>query len=177
MKMLNNNVYLLLGGNQGDVSATFGKALLLIEERVGKVVRSSGEYVSRAWGMPADTPDFLNKAICVSTSLEPFELLKVCKEIEQEFGRAVSVGVSESADGVVIDAGMAAYSSRPIDIDIIFYGDIVYNNTHLFIPHPLASVRKFVLEPLNEICPDYLHPVLRKTVGELLDEVCRCTPQ
>ncbi len=176
MKMLNNNVYLLLGGNQGDVSATFDNALLLIKERVGKIMRLSGEYVSCAWGMPADTPDFLNKAICVNTCLEPLELLKVCKEIEQEFGRAMAVGVSEGTD-VVADAETAIYSSRPIDIDIIFYGDIVYNNTHLFIPHPLASVRKFVLEPLNEICPDYLHPVLRKTVGELLGEFCRCTPQ
>ncbi|MDR1739429.1 MAG: 2-amino-4-hydroxy-6-hydroxymethyldihydropteridine diphosphokinase, partial [Bacteroidales bacterium] len=157
-------VYLLLGGNQGDVSATFRNAQLLIEERVGKIVRLSGEYVSRAWGMPAGTPDFLNKAICVSTSLEPLELLKVCKGIEQDFGRAVFAYLSENtAAAAVVNAEAAAYLSRPIDIDIIFYGNMIYNNPQLFIPHPLASVRKFVLEPLNEICPDYWHPVLRKT--------------
>jgi 2-amino-4-hydroxy-6-hydroxymethyldihydropteridine diphosphokinase len=136
----------------------------MLENRAGRVITQSGIYSSAAWNMPiesmpAENRVFLNMAVEIETELSPLKLLNVCKKIEREFGRDT------------LQCACTDYRSRPIDIDIIFYDDIVYNNTRLFIPHPLAHIREFVLKPLCEICPDKIHPLYRKTVRELFVEL------
>jgi 2-amino-4-hydroxy-6-hydroxymethyldihydropteridine diphosphokinase len=169
---MTHTVWLLLGGNEGDVAATFDGALALLEERAGCIVSRSGRYSSSPWNMCSESV-FLNMAVEMETVLPPLELLDVCKEIERVFGRTAlpSASVSSVAVSVAVLAtapdSSTAYQSRPLDIDIIFYDDIIYSNPRLFIPHPLAHVRKFVLTPLNEICPNKIHPLYGKTVGEL----------
>ena len=156
---MKHKAWLSLGGNEGDVASTFNGALVMIADRVGRIVSQSSIYSSAAWNMaienmPAENRVFLNMAIEVETALPPLELLDICKNIERKFGRNT-------------DTGCGAYKSRSLDIDIIFYDNIVYNNPRLFIPHPLAHVREFVLKPLCEICPDKVHPVFNKTVTDL----------
>jgi 2-amino-4-hydroxy-6-hydroxymethyldihydropteridine diphosphokinase len=156
---MKHSAWLLLGGNEGDVALTFNGALVMIAGKVGRIVLKSDIYSSAAWNMavesmPVENRVFLNMAIEVETELPPLELLDTCKNIEREFGRG-------------IDTNYSAYKSRPLDIDIIFYDSMIYNNPRLFIPHPLVHVRLFVLKPLCEICPDKMHPVLNKTVNDL----------
>jgi 2-amino-4-hydroxy-6-hydroxymethyldihydropteridine diphosphokinase len=156
-----HTVWLLLGGNEGNVAATLNNALILLEKRVGRIISRSEIYCSAAWNMevesmPAENRIFSNMAVEVETSLQPLELLDACKETEKKLGR-----------NPVVNMDYDVYKSRPIDIDIIFYDDIIYNNPRLFIPHPLAHIREFVLNPLNEICPDKVHPLYGKTIKTL----------
>jgi 2-amino-4-hydroxy-6-hydroxymethyldihydropteridine diphosphokinase len=147
-----HKAWILLGGNEGDVVSTFNGAIAALVERAGHIVSRSTVYSSAAWNME-NGGMFLNMALEIETVLPPLELLDVCKEIECDFGRS---------------AATSTYRSRTLDIDIIFYDDIIYNNPRLFIPHPLAHIRKFVLNPLSTICPDKIHPLYGKTVSELL---------
>ena len=111
-------VALLLGGNQGDVKRTLQTAQQLINSRVGAVLRCSHRYESEPWGFPA-AQRFSNQALEVSTDLSPLEVLDACQGIERELGR------NRAAEAIEKASSGAAYSSRPIDIDIIFYGDEV----------------------------------------------------
>ena len=109
-------VALLLGGNQGDVKRTLQTAQQLINSRVGAVLRCSHRYESAPWGFPA-AQRFSNQALEVSTDLSPLEVLDACQQIERELGR------NRAAEAVEKASSGAAYSSRPIDIDIIFWGE------------------------------------------------------
>ena len=155
-------VALLLGGNQGDVKRTLQTAQQLINSRVGAVLRCSHRYESEPWGFPA-AQRFSNQALEVSTDLSPLEVLDACQGIERELGRNRAAEASEKA------SSGAAYSSRPIDIDIIFYGDEVIDDERLTVPHPLLAEREFALQPLAEIMRRHRHPVTGVTVGEMLD--------
>ena len=146
-------VALLLGGNQGDVKRTLQTAQQLINSRVGAVLRCSHRYESEPWGFPA-AQRFSNQALEVSTDLSG---------IERELGR------NRAAEAIEKASSGAAYSSRPIDIDIIFYGDEVIDDERLTVPHPLLAEREFALQPLAEIMRRHRHPVTGVTVGEMLD--------
>ena len=155
-------VALLLGGNQGDVKRTLQTAQQLINSRVGAVLRCSHRYESEPWGFPA-AQRFSNQALEVSTDLSPLEVLDACQGIERELGR------NRAAEAIEKASSGAAYSSRPIDIDIIFYGDEVIDDERLPVPHPLLAEREFALQPLAEIMRRHRHPVTGVTVGEMLD--------
>ena len=146
-------IYLGLGTNLGYKEMNHRVAVQKIEERIGKVISLSAFYATAPWGFQSDNI-FLNAAAGVETSLSPFDILERTQRIEQEIGR-----LHKSHDGV--------YSDRLIDIDLLLYGDKILQDERLSLPHPLMAERKFVLEPLAEIAPDVVHPVLHKTIREL----------
>jgi 2-amino-4-hydroxy-6-hydroxymethyldihydropteridine diphosphokinase len=148
-----NKAYLLTGGNQGDRRLHMQQARTNIELICGQVIQDSSIYETAPWGK-TDQPDFLNQVLLIETKLDPVTLLELILSIEETGGRTRS----------------EKNAPRTIDIDILFYNDLVLNLPGLSIPHPRIAQRRFVLEPLNEISPDYIHPVLRKTISRLLLE-------
>lgn len=145
-------VYLSLGSNLGNREEKLLEALSLIEKGCGTIIDKSGIHRSAPWGYKSDK-EFLNMAISLNTTLQAAELLEEIQLIEGLLGRS---RIEE------------AYSDRPIDIDIVFYDQIVIQSPDLTIPHPLMEQRGFVLEPLMEIAADYRHPILKKTIRELM---------
>ncbi|MFP4065014.1 MAG: 2-amino-4-hydroxy-6-hydroxymethyldihydropteridine diphosphokinase [Bacteroidales bacterium] len=152
-----HRVYLLFGGNQGDVQRAFSLAFSRMQEVGIFPVRESALYKSEPWGMDPNKPDFLNKVVLVKTPMSPGDLLRNLQAIEKQLGR-------ERQAGKVL--------SRVIDLDILFYDDLVMDSPELTIPHPRLHLRKFTLIPLHEIDPGLTHPRLKQTVSELL-ESCR----
>lgn len=148
------------------------QATVLIQERIGTVVLASSTYETAPWGDfeveggASGVACFLNRALVVETPLTAHETLRAALGIEKELGR-----VRPDA-GHVGNASMARlYHSRPMDIDLIFWDGDIIDTPDLQIPHPRAHLRRFVLEPMAELIPDYRHPVLGKTVAELLGEL------
>ncbi|MCK0161717.1 2-amino-4-hydroxy-6-hydroxymethyldihydropteridine diphosphokinase [Allomuricauda sp. F6463D] len=148
-------VYLSLGSNLGNRLANLQKAIFRIQQSAGNILDISSVYKNPAIGFEGD--DFLNIVLSLLTPLEPKTLLDLLLQIEQDFGRV------RSGNG---------YSSRTLDIDIIYYGTEVINNDYLVIPHPQMQHRNFVLKPLSDIAPQFYHPVLQKDTRNLLQE-CR----
>ena len=147
-------VVLLTGGNTGDVKRTLQAAQQLINARVGAVLRCSHRYESKPWGFDAEQ-HFSNQALEVSTDLQPLEVLEAVQAIEQELGRnRAAEAVEKARTGV-------AYTSRPIDIDILFYDDEVIASERLTVP------REFALAPLCEIMRQRRHPVTGQTMEEM----------
>ncbi|MDE6446532.1 MAG: 2-amino-4-hydroxy-6-hydroxymethyldihydropteridine diphosphokinase [Alistipes sp.] len=155
-------VILLAGGNLGDVKRTLQCAQQSVNSRIGAVLRCSHRYESEPWGFRADGR-FFNQALEVSTDLRPEEVLDAVQQIERELGRNRAAETLEKA------SSGARYVSRPIDIDIIFYDDLVINSERLTVPHPRLAEREFALVPLCEIVRGRRHPVSGLTVGEMLD--------
>jgi 2-amino-4-hydroxy-6-hydroxymethyldihydropteridine diphosphokinase len=148
-----NQVYVLLGGNQPNTYQLFVEARDLLEMSVGEILAVSRLYKSQSWGFDSDDL-FLNQVVCLLTALQPLELLDVILGIEKKLGR--------------IRQG-AGYSSRSIDIDILFYNHLIINEPELIIPHPRLHLRNFTLVPLNEIAPDLNHPLFNKPIHQLLE--------
>lgn len=148
-----STAYLSLGTNQGDLKENLQGALRLLEERAGRILEVSSFLETEPWGFRSSNR-FLNAAVILETALEPLDLLSELQGIERKMGRT-----KKSHDGI--------YQDRSMDIDIIFYDDCIINHPKLTIPHPLAHKRAFVMDVMAEIAPDYVHPLLLKTVGEL----------
>ena len=147
-------VYFGLGTNLGDKEQNLRLAVRKIEERVGKVVSLSAFYATAPWGFSSEHT-FLNAAACVETLLPPLSVLHLTQEIEREIGRThMPVG--------------GGYGERAIAIDLLLYADRVLDTPELKLPHPLMHERRFVMEPLAEIAPDLVHPILKKKMRELL---------
>ncbi len=149
-----DQVFLLLGGNIGDVTATFTKAIKLIGD-FARVVKTSGLYTTEAWGME-NAENFTNQALLITTDLAPVALLQRLKDIEQNLGRT-----SKTSDD-------NQYESRSLDIDILLWGDMVITTEDLVIPHPRMHQRNFTLVPLAELASEFTHPTLICTIAELL---------
>jgi 2-amino-4-hydroxy-6-hydroxymethyldihydropteridine diphosphokinase len=152
-----NKAYLLTGGNEGDRYRNMQQARTNIEHICGRILQVSSVYETAPWGK-TDQADFLNQVLLVETKLSPRDLLNAIFLIEEKGGRKRTV----------------KNAPRTIDIDILFYNRLVLEEPGLSIPHPRIAERRFVLEPLNEISPAFLHPVLGKTIHELLLE---CTDE
>jgi 2-amino-4-hydroxy-6-hydroxymethyldihydropteridine diphosphokinase len=142
-------VYLALGSNLGDRAANLKQAIAALTPQM-EVKSKSQVYETPPWGIE-DQPKFLNQAVKVTTYLEPEQLLKHLKRLEVALGRKESV----------------PNGPRLIDIDILFYDDLILNKPSLVIPHPRLHERGFVLLPLMDIAPDLVHPVNKKSVREM----------
>ena len=146
-----NISYLLIGGNEGDRVAALAAARTHIEATAGPIRNASSLYETAPWGK-TDQADFLNQALQVETLLDAPALMDMLLEIEAQLGRART----------------EKYGSRIIDIDILFFNDAIIRQPRLVIPHPEIQNRRFVLTPMEEIAPFYIHPVLGVSVRELL---------
>ena len=148
-----HQVYLLLGSNLGDRQAHLNTALKLIEEMAGTVLRNSSIYETAAWGKE-DQAGFLNQALLVETTLQPEVLLDTLLNCEKYCGRLRK----------------EKWDARTIDIDILYYDDIVFDTENLKIPHPLIQERRFVLVPMVEIASHLVHPILKMSQKQLLEK-------
>lgn len=149
--------YLCLGSNIGDKITYLQQAVkMLTSTGMVTVVRSSAFYETEPWGQK-DLEWFVNTVIEVKTKLPPRELLNLCKKIEKQMGRE--------------DNPKTGYSNRNIDIDILFYGDLIVDEKDLIIPHEHLHERAFALVPLLELIPDYEHPKYGKSLLQLHEEL------
>ena len=147
--------YLALGSNLGNRLASLKNAISNLTPQMD-VKKKSPVYETPPWGH-TDQPPFLNQCVMVETYLEPENLLPHLKRLETVLGREPTF----------------ENGPRVIDIDILFYDDLILNTPPLVIPHPRMHTRGFVLVPLNDIAPDVVHPVLGKPISELLLDVER----
>ncbi len=149
-----NRSYLLLGSNLDDRVKNIEVALYELKNSGIIISKKSSLYNTIPWGY-TEQPEFLNQAIECLTSLNPIDLLRTVKKIEKKMGRKDTI----------------RYGPRIIDIDIIFYNNIIFKSEELIIPHPLMHKRNFVLKPLCEIAPNFIHPELKLSIKELLDNL------
>ena len=150
-------VCLSLGSNLGPRETYLRKALQALDKELGSLVKCSSFYETLPWGFSSDSL-FLNAAACFDALLSPEEVLAVTQQIEKSLGRK-----EKSRQG--------QYADRCIDIDILLYDDKVMQTPDMILPHPHMAERMFVLEPLAEIMPHLLHPLLRKTILQLKEEL------
>ena len=148
--------YLGLGTNVGNKRRNMITAAALLAERVGDILALSGFYETEPWGFESEN-FFLNAAVKLKTSFSPLEVLQITQQIEKELGR------TEKSNGV--------YPDRIIDIDILLHEDEVLQIPELTLPHPLMHERKFVMDPLAEIAPFVVHPVLKERIIDLKERL------
>ncbi|MFN5023140.1 MAG: 2-amino-4-hydroxy-6-hydroxymethyldihydropteridine diphosphokinase [Chitinophagaceae bacterium] len=148
-----NKAYLLIGGNMGDRLANLEMAKLAIHQEIGSILLSSSMYETAAWGKE-DQPAFLNQALLIETNLIAHDLMMALLAIEKNMGRIRQEHLGP----------------RTIDLDIIFFNDQIIDSANLTIPHPQMQKRNFVLTPLKEIAPNFIHPILKKSITQLLTD-------
>ncbi len=148
-----NSVFISLGGNLGNTREIFKNVYAEIEKKLGPITKKSSIYQTAAWG-PIPQPDFLNQVLLLSTESMPETVMAILLDIEESLGR-----IREERWG-----------PRVIDLDILFYEDLIQSTELLQLPHPEIANRKFVLIPLVEIAADKTHPISQKTMSELLAE-------
>jgi 2-amino-4-hydroxy-6-hydroxymethyldihydropteridine diphosphokinase len=146
-----NTVYILLGSNIGNSKAQLLLATEKIEIKIGEIIKASSLYATEAWGKK-DQPNFINQVLIVETKLEAANLIKTVLVIEKDMGRKRTI----------------KNAPRIIDIDILFFNNEIINTKNLIVPHPEIQNRRFVLVPLVELSPFYMHPSIKKKVSELL---------
>jgi 2-amino-4-hydroxy-6-hydroxymethyldihydropteridine diphosphokinase len=150
-----NTAYLLTGSNLGESASQLTLANQYISQKCGKIITQSAVYQTAPWGNQ-DQPFFLNQAIKLATDLEPEALMQELLHIETLMGRIRTI----------------KYGPRVIDLDILFFNDLIINKPILQLPHPAMAERRFVLVPMAEIAPTQVHPVYNKTIQTLLID-CR----
>lgn len=148
-----NTLFVITGGNLGDKKKNMAYAAHQIESRIGHITNRSSIYETAAWGI-TDQPSFYNQVLAIETTLFPGEIMKILLQIEKDMGRVRTI----------------KNASRKIDIDILFFNDEIINTKNVTIPHKEIPNRRFVLIPLNEIAPELIHPVLQKSVEQLLND-------
>ncbi len=146
-----NTLFILVGGNLGDRPENLERALICVKKEIGQVFQSSMIYETEAWGNE-NQPDFYNQVHIINTTFSAAETMTKILAIEEEMGR---IRTTKNA-------------ARIIDIDILFFNKEIINEPGLTIPHPEIANRRFALEPLNELAPKFIHPVLHKTIHDLL---------
>lgn len=145
-----HKVFFSIGGNIGGRHANLAKAITEIGKRIGNILSVSAIYETKAWGIE-NQPDFLNQVVFVKTNLSPLETLETVLTIELEMGRIRT----------------QKWYTRIIDIDLLFFDDQIITSPRLTLPHPFLAKRNFVLAPLVEIAPDFIHPVFQKSIKVL----------
>lgn len=143
----------ILGSNSGDKHRLLDEAVSLLSQ-AGRVIKQSSFYETEPWGFEADE-NFLNRVVVFDTDLSPHDFLRHCLNVEQRLGR-------------VRKTGGPRYASRPIDIDILFCDDRIIDTPELTVPHPRLCERNFVLTPLAEVLPDFIHPIKKQSIANLL---------
>ncbi|PKL52279.1 MAG: 2-amino-4-hydroxy-6-hydroxymethyldihydropteridine diphosphokinase [Nitrospira bacterium HGW-Nitrospira-1] len=146
-------VYIGIGSNLGDRHKNCLMAIALLRQNGLLVTKQSSMYETEPWGV-AEQPAFVNMAVEIDTELAPMMLLCLLKKIEKAMGRQEAL----------------RWGPRIADLDILLYNDITLNTDALTIPHPLIHEREFVLKPLSEIAKDFVHPVLKKRIGDLMSK-------
>lgn len=149
---MSKQIVFSLGGNVGNVEEIFKKAIQLMEINVGKLTLKSSLYVTKAWGVE-NQPDFLNQVLVFNSNLKAIDVLNEILLIEKQLGRDRTK--------------QKKWEQRPIDIDILFYGNEIIDLPELIVPHPFIQNRKFILSPLLEVLPNFVHPLFNKTIQEL----------
>ena len=162
-----HQVYLGLGSNLGQKEENIQRAITLINEQIGTVVRQSARFYSEPWGFESDN-QFVNAVVLVATPLSPRQLLKATQRIERQMGKTKAHATERSlvdnshgeADSSLFTLHSSLYKDRPIDIDILLYDDLHIDTPQLKIPHPLMQERDFVMIPLREVqqCLTYADP-------------------
>jgi len=153
--MKENQIYLLLGSNMGEREILLSKAVSEIAQNCGRLMQSSSLYETAPWGF--DSNDwFINQVIRIESELNPRELLTNLLLIEKQMGRTRT---------------HEQYSSRFIDLDVLYFGQQILRTPDLEIPHPRLHLRRFTLLPMNEIAADFEHPILKKTQHQLLAQL------
>lgn len=147
------SIFILLGSNLGDRQENLHQARLQISRHIGAIITASSVYKTAAWGN-TQQPDFYNQVIEIRSSLDPVMVISETQLIEQKMGRT----------------RIEKWGPRIIDIDILFYGNSVLSSKTLTIPHPEIANRRFTLLPLAEIAADFVHPILKRSVQEMLTD-------
>ena len=156
--MTSESAFVLLGSNLGDRELLVNQACKMIGERCGEIVAKSRLYESEPWGFQSEHW-FLNQVVKIETSLSPDALMRTLLQIENELGRDRSVQHN-------------GYVSRPMDLDILYFGQQIIDTQFVIVPHPRLHQRRFTLLPLCDVAPDFVHPIMKKNNLQLLDE-CR----
>jgi 2-amino-4-hydroxy-6-hydroxymethyldihydropteridine pyrophosphokinase len=149
-------VYIGLGSNLGQKENFLKLAISEIEKQIGHITAQSAFYNSAPWGFESPN-SFINACVAAETVLNPQDCLHILSSIEQDLGRTKKT--------------QKGYQDRVIDLDILLYGQKIIKEDGLIVPHPLMHQRLFVLEPLVEIAPDFVHPILKKSIRNLLEEL------
>lgn len=151
---MSQRVFILhLGSNCGERQAFIDGALKLIQREIGPIEKKSSLYETAPWG-GIKQDDFLNLAVLGHTSLSPFQLYRSCSLIERQIARPKT----------------EVWGPRELDIDCVFHGESIISTDELILPHPRAHLRRFVLQPIAEIVPEYMHPVLHQKISTLLEK-------
>ncbi len=151
--MRNNEVFIALGTNLGDRSENLRKAIREIELNVGVMIKQSSLYETKAWGK-TNQPDFYNQVILINSNKTPEQCLYILSGIEQKMGRKRD----------------EKWGARIIDLDLLYINAFIIETNKFTLPHPAIAQRRFVLIPLVEIAPDFIHPLLKKNQRQLLTE-------
>ena len=164
--MATESVILLLGSNDEHAAEIINKAVAVIDIAVGEVAKCSEEYHSEAYGFSSER-EFINRAVEITTEYDAYEVLRRINCIEALLGR------DRDEELKVREERGERYASRPIDIDIIFYGDQTFEDSRLVIPYHFLDEREYALRPVAKIAPERKHPALKLTPREMLERLTK----